>query len=91
MPSYKVEMGGGTLQCLSSNRIKILVLLTVILILSLLIAVIVLATDDSDSGNTEGTGSGLHTPDCATHSGSNLEIANCVLDSYPLIDGLVNF
>ena len=91
MPSYKVDMGGGTLQCLSSNRIKILVLLTVVLILSLLIAVIVLATDESDSGNTEGTGSGLHTPDCATHSGSNLEIANCVLDSYPLIDGLVKF
>lgn len=91
MPSYKVDMSGGTLQCLSSNRIKILVFLTVVLILSLLIAVIVLATDDSDSGNTEGTSSGLQTPDCSTHSGSNLEIANCVLDSYPLIDGLVKF
>ena len=93
MSRYKIASDGANMSFFSANRIKIAVVLVAIVILALCIAVIVLATEKSDSSNTgsqDGSSSGIQTPNCVVHSGSatpNLDIANCVLDSYPLIDG----
>ncbi|CAC5378946.1 DPEP [Mytilus coruscus] len=92
MTSYKVDgMGGGSFSTISKNRIKLAVGIVAVIILALVITIIVLATSDSDSVSPDrGSSAVLHTPDCVTHPGSatpNLDIANCVLDSYPLIDG----
>lgn len=92
MTSYKVDgMGGGSFDSLSKNRTKLAVGIVAVIILALVITIIVLATNDSDTVSpNRGSSGGLHTPDCVTNPGSatpNLDIANCVLDSYPLIDG----
>lgn len=73
-----------------SGRSKILIAAALIVILALVIAVAVLASRSNDTSGTgsQKSGDSIRAPDCSLHSASsNLDIAKCVLESYPLIDG----
>ncbi|OWF44113.1 dipeptidase 1-like isoform X1 [Mizuhopecten yessoensis] len=73
-----------------------LAVVAIIVIVALAIALGIVAGKDhvventTPSVSTPATPCKLTTPDCFSHEGSasrNLDVANCVLESYPLIDG----
>ena len=83
----------------SASKLRILAGITgllVIAVIGLIVALIVVANNNNDNGGTQNGGqsggqTGGHTvPDCPLNSGSatpELDKANCILDSYPLVDG----
>ena len=67
------------------------VLVLVIAVLGLVIALVLVANrSDEDDEKQVGTAAGLTTPICPRNPNSltpELDQANCILESYPLIDG----
>lgn len=83
----------------SASKLRILAGITgllVIAVIGLIVALIVVSNNNNDNGGTQNGGqsggqTGGHTvPDCPLNSGlatPELDKANCILDSYPLVDG----
>ena len=83
----------------SASKLRILtgiIGLLVIAVIGLIVALIVVSNNHNDNGGTQNGGEtggqtgGQAVPNCPLNSGSarpELDKANCILDSYPLVDG----
>ena len=81
----------------SASKLRILYIIAGVLfvaVIGLVIALVVVATDKTDTeqkaGQTNGQTIGQTVPDCPLNPASatpELDKANCILDSYPLVDG----
>ena len=83
----------------SASKLRILigiVGLLVVAVIGIVIALIVVSNNNNDNGGAQNGGEsggqtgGQTLPNCLLNSGSatpELDKANCILDSYPLVDG----
>jgi hypothetical protein len=74
----------------SNNRYVIGIACLVVLLLGAIAAPVAVAVSKSSDDDSPTSGASLLLPSCVVNPGSSdehLDAANCVLDSYPLIDG----
>ena len=83
----------------SATKLRLLAgitVLSVIAVIGLIVALIVVSNNNNDNGEVKNGGQsggqtgGPPVPDCPLNPGSatpELDKANCILDSYPLVDG----
>jgi len=96
--SSRADLFGETKSSKMQSRVVYGALLAlVVVVLALVIALAVIATKDTTNDSSSGQGNpnpdaqtgvfkDLPTVDCS-YATTNLEKANCVLDSYPMVDG----
>ena len=85
----------------TATKLRLLSGITVLLVLAvigLIVALVVVSSNNKDNGSGDvkkggqsgGQTGGLQVPDCPLNPASatpELDKANCILDSYPLVDG----